>query len=149
MAIYEMAAITPAAAAGAAYCTVRGAAGQRVRVVEIGISATTAVASSIGLDRPANTPVATTSVLGRKRDPADAASIANIDTAWSTAPTVPSAFMRRVVLPATIGAGWVWTFTDENPLILDTAAGANQWVVLWNFGAGAGAALAVYVVTRE
>lgn len=149
MAVYEGSVISVAAATAAAYATIRGSTTQRVRIVEIGLSLNAATSSSVGLGRPGNTPAASTSALCQKRDPGDAASICNVDTAWSTAPTVPSAFMRRIVLPATAGAGWVWTFTDENPLILDAAAGANQWVVLWNFGASTGSALSVYVVTRE
>ncbi len=146
---YEVGVQSVAAASAAAYCTIRGATGQRVRIREIGISLNAATASSIGLGRPANTPVATTSVLLQNKDPADAASITNFDTAWSTAPTVPAQFLRRIVLPATAGAGWIWTFPDDEPLILDKTAGSNQWVVLWNFGAGAGSVLNVYVVTKE
>lgn len=141
--------ISVAAATAASYCTIRGATAQRVKIVEIGISVNAATASSIGLGHPGNTPVATTSVLCQALQPGDVASICNIDTAWSTAPTAPSQFLRRIVLPATAGAGWVWTWPTDSPLELDSAAGANQWLVLWNFGGATASALSVYVVTRE
>lgn len=146
---YNLGVLTAAAAAGAAYCVIRGGAAQRVRIREIGISTNAATLASIGLGHPANTPAPTTSALAQPNDPADGVSICNIDTAWSTAPTAPTIFQRRIVLPATAGAGWIWTWPDDEPLILDKTAGSAQQIVLWNFGAAAGPILSVYIVTKE
>lgn len=67
-----------AAATGAAYCTLHTGSGIRCRIQEIGIFVNAATASSVGLIRPSNTPVATTSQLGAAEDPADPASTVNI-----------------------------------------------------------------------
>lgn len=77
-----------AAAAGAPYCTLHTGGSLRAKIREIGISTNAATVSSVGLVRPTNTPVASTSLLGQGEDPGDPASTVNIDTAWSTAPTV-------------------------------------------------------------
>jgi hypothetical protein len=147
VAIYENGAVSVAAAAGAGYCTIHSASTRTSRLLEIGISEDTSVAagSAIGLGRPANTPVATTSVLGQARDPLMGASVTNVDTAWSTAPTAPTAFLRRIRLPAAIGAGVIWTWSPEDPLGL----AVSSWLVLWNYGAAAGAALPLYFVWDE
>jgi hypothetical protein len=48
--------------------------------------------------------------------------------AWTTAPTAGTA-LRRMVLPATIGAGVIWTF--PNGLVLPT----SSFFVVWQFSA--------------
>jgi len=149
MAGYNVSVASVAAGAAANYCSIQGSTTRPVKIREIGISNNAATSSSVGLGRPANTPVATTSALGQALDPFAPASVCNLNTAWSTAPTIPSVFLRRVVLPATIGAGWIWTFPDDEPLILSPTAGSLQWVTLWNFGAASGSVLQVYVVTKE
>lgn len=147
MAIFENGAVSAAAAAAAAYCTIHTAASRTARLLEIGISEDTSVAagSAIGLGRPANTPVASTSVLGQARDALSGVSLTNVDTAWSTAPTAPTNFLRRMRLPAAIGAGVIWTFSPEDPLTL----AASSWLVIWNYGGAAGAALPLYMVWDE
>ena len=145
MAKYHISATTSAAAASAAFCTIRAGASSRVRIKEIGFSNNAATASSVALLRATNAFVATTSALGQAYDTGDPASIANLDTAWSTAPTVTIAnSMRRWALPATIGAGVIWQFDD---LVAGPAGTAG--LVLWNFGAATASALNVYVVWEE
>lgn len=140
---YAAAVRTPAAAAGAAYATLRCSATRDARVFEIGVATSAATLSSVGLGRPANTPVATTSTLGQAEDTSLGAGLTNADTAWSTAPTAPTVFMRRFAIPATAGLGFIWTF--QNGLVLPVSG----QIVLWNFGAGAGSALDVYFVWDE
>jgi len=53
-----------AAATGATYATLHTGANIRARIREIGMFVNAATASSVGLIRPSNTPVASTSVLG-------------------------------------------------------------------------------------
>lgn len=135
-----------AAAAGAAYATVHTGSAQRARIREIGFFVSAATLTPVGLGRPANTPVATTSVLGLVVDPADpTASTINIDTAWSTAPTAPTNFLRRAQVPATAGAGLIWSWPADQPLVIP----ASAWLVFWNFSASAGAAPDIYVVYEE
>ncbi len=134
-----------AAAAGAAYATIHTAAGARARIREIGLFCNAATASSVQLVRAA-TGTASTSVLGQAEDPADAASVTNIDTAWSVAPTISTNVpLRRVVIPAVIGAGVIWTWPIERPLVI----AVSSMLVIWNFGAGAGSVLNGYAVWEE
>ena len=142
---FEAAARGIAAAAGATYATIGCGANARARLREIGFFSSAATAASVGLGRPANTPVASTTILGQTRDPADAvASLVSIGTAWSTAPTAPSVFFRRAVLPNVIGAGVIWQWSGEGLIIP-----ASGFLVLWNFGAAAGPAPDVYAVWEE
>lgn len=138
MAGYSMAVRSPAAAAGAAYVTLHTAATERARIREISIFTSAATLSSVGLIRPNNTPVATTSSLGQALDPADAASTVNIDTAWSTAPTIAATplYHERSAIPAVSGAGLIWTWPPDAPLVV----AVSSWIVIWNFGGSAGAA---------
>lgn len=147
MAFYETGVRTPAAAAGAAFATLHTGASLRARIRELHIFSTAATAASIGLIRPSNAPVASTSVLGLAQDPAEPASTVNVDTAWSTAPTIGSNFLRRIDFPASIGSGVIWTWPDgqSNGLLV----AVSSYLVLWNFGASAGPILDVVLVWEE
>ena len=146
MAKYQVSVTTPAAAASAPFATIRAGASSRVRLLELGIFLNAATATSVALIRATNAFVPTTSIIGQPYDTNDPASIANVDTAWSTAPTVTVAnSMRRIALPATIGAGVIWTF---DPMLAVGPAG-TAGLVLWNFGSSAGSALNVYAAWEE
>jgi hypothetical protein len=144
---YSVGVRTPAAAAAAAYCALRPhASSDQVYVKEIGLFLSAATATSLGLIRAATVGTATTSVLGQAHQPGAPVATANLDTAWSTAPTVGSnAYLRRLALPATSGIGVIWTFQPGAELIV----GVNASVLIWNFGAAAGAALDAYMVWDE
>lgn len=133
------------AAAGAAYLTLHTGANLRARIQEIGFFVAANTSSSIGLGRPANTPTATTSQLGQAEEPADPASTVNVDTAWGTAPTAPTVFMRKITVPNVTGNGVIWTWVPGSELIVPV----SSWLVLWNFGAGAGSVLNGYVKWAE
>jgi len=145
MASYEVSVITPAAASAAAYMTLHTGASLRCKLRELGVIVNAATASSLGLGRPANTPVASTSVLGQACDAADPAATVNMDSAWSTAPTAPTNFFRRFNAGAVIGNGVIWTWPADAPLVLNV----SSWLVLWNFGASAGSACSVYAKWDE
>lgn len=146
MGAYENGFLSIGAAAAAPYLTIHTGAALRVRIREIGLFTTAATASSIGLIRPANAPVATTSSLGQAVNPNDAASTVNVDTAWSTAPTIgTNVFLRRITVPAVIGNGVIWTWDLGAELELNV----SSYVVLWNFGAAAGSILSGYVKWLE
>lgn len=147
MAFYEVGVRTPAAAAGAAFATLHTGASLRARLREVHLFSTAATAASIGIVRASNTPVATTSTPGQAQDPAEPASTINVDTAWSTAPTVGANFLRRIDLPATIGSGVIWAWPDgqSNGLLI----AVSSWLVIWNFGGSAGPILDVVAVWEE
>lgn len=144
-ATYSLGIASIAAAAGATYFTLHTGALIRARIREVGLFVNAATASSIGIIRPANTPIGTTSVLGLPNDPADPASTVNLDTAWAvTPPTVGTAYLRKAVIPATIGNGIIWTFQPDALVV-----NVSSYLVFWNFGAGAGSVLNGYVTWEE
>lgn len=111
-------------------------AARDLRLFEIGVFAASAVSGDVGIGRPAAvavtpaTPIGPTAA-GNSYDNVSGAGTALIDTTWATAPTSPATFWRRATLPATIGAGVIWTFPAG---IVVPAGGA---IVLWQFTAAA------------
>lgn len=143
MAIYSVAVNTTVAGAAAPAWDVKAAASNKPKVMELGINIGAATASTYGLGRSANTPTQTSPVLVQAEDPNDPAGLTGTAVAWSTAPTVPPIFFRRVFLPATIGSGIIFTFPRGLSL---APAGAS--LVMWNIAASA-AFCYVHVVVDE
>lgn len=124
----------------AAYCTLNTTANRRAAIREIGVFCGAATSSSVGEGIPANTPVATTTIVPVAKDANDAASTALMGTAWSTPPTAPSVFRRQTILGAAVGAGTIWKFAlDER-----TWLSKSTWETLWNFGSTTSAPLTAY-----
>lgn len=148
MANYSAAARSVAGTASAPYVSFH-AGSRRARIIEIGVFTTAATATSVGLGHPANTPVATTTVAGQPHLVGDAAAAATLDTAWSTAPTAPSVYLKRATLAAAIGAGVIWRFPPGEEIFCDNSAGSNQWVTIFNPVASAASIIDVYVTWEE
>lgn len=146
MAFYELGMATVAAATAAPAATTQGATTVSAMVREIGEVCNAATASSVLIGRPANTPVGTGATVGSATNPdSSPASVVNSHSTWSTAPTVPTVVFRRVTLPAVIGAGIVFVWNAGEELFLSKTAGSNQWLVLWNYGAGTMSVLNQYM----
>lgn len=126
MAIYSLALRTTNFTSGQACWELRTTSTDRVVVLEIGFNTNTATAQTIGLGRPAAQGVTPVNVIFQAEDPASPASTTNASLSWGTSPTVPAQFFRRVSLPATAGAGIIWTF--PRGLIV----GVSASLVLWN-----------------
>jgi hypothetical protein len=146
MARYSASVRTPAAAAGAAYADLRTAATDRAFVTEIGIFTSAATATSLGLIRPLTVGTASTTTLGQAEDPGNPAGTATIGSAWSVAPTIAASpiYLRRIALPATQAAGVIWTWPAPGLVV-----SVSSSLILWNFGAAAGAACDVYIAWDE
>lgn len=102
-------------AAAGAIVALRAGSARDVRVFEVSVFAATAVSGTVGLGRPAAqgiTPGTATGPIaqGNGYDNSSLVGTTIIDASWGTAPTAPAIYWRRVVLPATIGAGVIWTF---------------------------------------
>lgn len=144
MARYAKGFQSAAAAAGAAYFEFRPGA-RMVQIRELGVSCNAATASSIGLGQPGNTPAGGTPSLGAPLDRNAQAAVGGVVTSgWTTAPTAPSIYVRQLILPATIGAGVIWTFPE--PVEINASAAG---LILWNFGAAAGSVLSAYIEWDE
>jgi hypothetical protein len=113
--IYEAAAQKVSAASASQILSVITGS-RRASILELGIFAVTAVAGEIGLGRATGTGATPTSVLVQAMDSADEAGTSNL-TSYSTGITAPSVFMRRIQLPATIGAGVIWTWAPGDFLV--------------------------------
>jgi hypothetical protein len=84
--------------------------------------------------RPANTPVALTSVSGQANDPQDGSSTAQVDTAWTTAPTRGAVIpLRRANIDSVNQfAHHVYSWTDQGGLVIPVGG----WIVFWNHSTG-------------
>jgi hypothetical protein len=103
---------TTGAAAAWAMALRQAATTRDMRVFEIGLFSTTAVAGTYELRRTtaAGTGTATT-VLGTADDPQSSAGTGTVDTAFATTvPTATGTALRSVSFPATAGSGVIWTF---------------------------------------
>lgn len=99
----------------------------RATILEVGATLTAATASTYGIGRPAAIGITpTTPVTWLAEDAGAPAGTVQTALAWGTGPTVPANFFRRWNLPATIGAGFLFTF--PRGLII----AVSQELVLWN-----------------
>ncbi|MDQ2995458.1 MAG: hypothetical protein M3R61_00160 [Chloroflexota bacterium] len=145
---YEVASITTLTAAGAPFATIKAGAGSRMKIREIGISLVTGVASDIALARSATATTTPTIILGQAIDPADPAGIGGIAVAWTTIGTANLISIRRMQFPATVAAGVIWTWSDDNPLTVPSPAATGELMFV-NRGAGVCATFDIYVSWTE
>lgn len=108
------------------YAEIKTTATDRAYVTEIGVSVAVAGASpSVGLIRANAVGVTPTSPkTAQAEDTAALATGVTSAVAWGTQPTLPGTpiYFRRVALPATLGAGWVWTWPSDGPLVIPVSA---------------------------
>jgi hypothetical protein len=118
---------TTGAAAGP-IATLVTASSPRAEIVEIGVFATTAVASTVQLGRPAAAGTGgLTGQLGQAMDPNDVAGASTLVTSFATTqPTAPTNVMAVIGLPGVIGAGMVWTW-NRGEFILPISSNLVLW----------------------
>lgn len=111
MARYEIGVSKTTGAAAGLLCQIRTGSGRDIRIFELGVFASTAVSGEVALVRPTAVGATfTSSAVGAPLDSASSVGAAVIDTVAGTAPTIGTNYMRRIVLPGSIGAGVIWTF---------------------------------------
>ena len=130
MAIYSVSAQTTVGTVTAPACDLQGASGNNPKIMEIGYCNGAATQCTYGIGRSANTPVQTGTTLMQAENPGDPAGKTTFAATWSTAPTVPAIYLRRPFIPATIGAGIIFTFPRGLTLV-----GAGPSLVTWNIAA--------------
>jgi hypothetical protein len=144
MAYHELGVRTTNVTTGQAVVELIGATALRARLIEIGFTLVTAVATQLGLGRPAAAGITPTSpVTLLAEDINDAAPVSKTALAWGTSPTAPTAFLRKFTGSA-IGQGAIWTFPKGIVLAI---TGASNSLTLHNILGGA--TLDVYVVVEE
>lgn len=128
MARYEIGFQKVTGAAAGMIVQLRTAGARDARLWEVGISASTAVSGTVGLIRPSAVGATFTSTgTGQPEDNIAGAGAAVIDTAATTPPTIGTTYMRRITLPATIGAGVIWSF--PNGVVVPTSASIALWQI--------------------
>lgn len=107
------------ATAGAPLVALRAPATERMALRELGVTLIAATSTRLGLRRatavsitPSNT------IAGQNKQPGAPASGSLLVSTWVTVPTVSANDMRRITLPAAIGAGFIWTWPADDPLIV-------------------------------
>jgi hypothetical protein len=131
-------------ASGAAYVSIVAGSTKAIRVREVGLVLVAATASSVGIIRAATVGTASTSTAGQSHRTLATSAGATVKSAWSAAPTIAGSpvYMRRLVLPATIGASVTW----EN---LDLVVEPSAALLVWNFGGGAASDVDMHVTWEE
>jgi hypothetical protein len=145
---YSIGFVSSATASGAAIATIE-APTRNLYVVEIGVFCNAATASGVSLFRNTASGEANNaaSSAGQPFNPPDVAGTGIIGTGWSTAPTITAASrIRRGQLPATIGAGLIWTF--PTPMLIRNAT-KTDYLVLWNESGSTNSVLNGYVTWDE
>lgn len=127
MAIYSGDFATTVTTTSAPAMDFRGGAANSPFVMELAIVLAAATASTYWWIRSANSPTQSGTTVLLAENSGDPASQTTQAVTWTTAPTQSGAVFRRAVLPATIGAGVVYTFPRGFKI---AAAGATGCV--WN-----------------
>lgn len=112
MAIFSLAARTSVVTAANANWTAISSSTNAFKALEIGLTLNAATATTQGIGTPAAagaTPTSPVTFLAEDTGNTTAAGT-TAATAWTTMPTTPANFFRRVSLPGTIGGGIIWTF---------------------------------------
>jgi hypothetical protein len=131
MGLYSLGSRTSGVTTGVATWELRSTSTDRLRIREIGVFMGAATASTFGLGRPTAIGVTpTTPVTVLAEDSGDPAGTGTIALAWATAPTAPTGpnYIRRVSLPATVGAGIIWSWWNGPGLIVPVSSS----IVLFN-----------------
>lgn len=91
--------------------------------------------------RATATGTSSTTVAGQPADSAEVASSANLDSAWSAAPTFTTAgpFLMSVTIPTTAGSQFVWFAPDDRSRIVIPASGGLVFACANASGATVGA----------
>jgi hypothetical protein len=116
---------------GSALAWLRTTSAKDMRIWEIGVymSGGTAAATDVGIGRPAAISATPTTLTPQAEDTSSSAAVCTGQVAATTKPTSPTNFLRRFGIPATVGAGVIWSF--PNGLVVPTGPAE---IVVWNIG---------------
>jgi hypothetical protein len=125
-------------------------AAQRIKVLEIGVGIASAptTAPSFQLVRSTAVGTSSTTAAGQPYDPADAAAIGTLDSAWSVAATSSGTVMRQSGLAVTNGGQLFWTFYDM-PLIMTADTTDGLLVINANASGATLGTMTCYMVWQE
>jgi hypothetical protein len=105
----------------------RAPATERMALRELGITLQQATSTRLGLVRATVVSATPTgNFAGQNKQPGAPASGSTLVTGWTTIPTAGGTPLRRVTLPAAIGAGVVWTWPADDPLIVGLGSAIGE-----------------------
>ena len=134
------------ASANAPLVAFRVSAVERMALRELGVTLNSAVATRLGLVRattPSVTPAST--IAGQNETPGAPASTSLLVSGWTTAPVLAASYLRRINLPASIGAGFIWTWPADGPLFVGLGSAIAE-ICLANLNAAAPAIFDYYAI---
>lgn len=115
------------AAAATPIVAIRCPVTERMAIREIGITLQAATLTRLSLVRATVVSVTPTgNFVGQNKNPLSPASASTLVTGWTTIPTAGGTPMRRVTLPAAIGAGVIWTWPADDPLYVGNGVAIGE-----------------------
>lgn len=107
------------ATAGAPLVAIRAPATERCALRELGVTLLAATSTRLALVRASTVSVTPgTTIAGQNKVPGAPASGTLLVSSWGTVPVVGTSFFRRITLPAAIGAGYIWSWPADDPLVV-------------------------------
>jgi hypothetical protein len=143
MAIYSLSMNGTVAGSGVPSWEAKPSAANEPAIMEIGVINGAATACTYGFGRGGAVSTQTGGVLVLAEDEGRPTGLTSCAIAWSVAPTVPANYFRRMFLPATIGAGCIFTF-PRGIVLAQGGAGLVQWNI-----AASSASTAIHCVCDE
>lgn len=118
------------ATANAPLVAIRAPATERGVLRELGVTLQAATSTRLGLTRATTVSVTPAStVAGVNQEPGAPAGATLLVAGWATAPVVSASYMRRITLPAAIGAGFIWTWAADMAPEIGTGAAIGELVI--------------------
>ena len=137
------------ATANAPLVAIRAPATERCALRELGLTLTAATSTLLGLARATTVSVTPgTTIAGQAKNPLSPASATLLVSSWATAPVIPTNYLRQIVLPAAIGAGFIWTWPADDPLFVGNGVAIGE-IVLANLVAVAPSVFRYYAVWED
>lgn len=100
----------------------------RLRVIEIGISISSAPTTAPNFQISRATTLlgtASTTLTGQQLDSSDGNATGIFESAWSAGPTINTTYHRMMALAVTAGGGFIWTWPVDSPLVIGGAGVAH------------------------
>lgn len=118
------------ATAGAPLVAIRAPATETCRLRELGILLVAATQTLLELRRATTVSVTPgTTIAGQPHTPLAPVSGTLLVSSWGTVPVVGANGMRSVILPASIGAGIIWTWPADDPLIVGNGVAIGEMCI--------------------
>jgi hypothetical protein len=137
MALYSLGLNSYSALASTPVWDIRSPATGRPSLLELSIiNGLTSSASGFGFGRSATAGTQLGPIKPIPDDPRDPPALSTCAVTWTTMPTIPTQYFRRISLVSTLGAGVIWTFprgivmgASSSLSIFATASGNPLYIV--------------------